>query len=163
MIKGILLCAWVGISSLLHPFHVSISDVVYSESEKTLQISSRIFQDDLEQAMNKVHNVDNYFETRGNDLIKKDLSSFLKDNLRFAVNGTAEDYQFLGYELEEGVVWCYMEINKVRKLKNMEVQYTILFDSFDDQYNLLHLKYRGEIKSLRFSKNQPIGRLELED
>ena len=76
------------------------------------------------------------------------------------VNGSARDYDFLGFEIEEGVVWCYMEVTKVRNLKQLDVQYSILFDTFDDQYNLLNLKKEGKIHSLRFSKSQPNGSLK---
>jgi hypothetical protein len=33
---------------LLHPIHLSVSEINYSEKDKALQITSRIFLDDLE-------------------------------------------------------------------------------------------------------------------
>ena len=163
MIKGLLVSAFLLLSSHFHPFHVSLSDVEYDENQKSLQISCRIFQDDLELALNKIHNVDNYFDERSNELINSDLEDFLSENFVFKVNGTARPFDFLGYEFEEGVVWCYMEIGKVRNLKKLDVRYTVLFDTFDDQFNLLNLKRAGKIHSLRFSNSNPEGTLEFDN
>ena len=37
--------------SVFHPFHVSVSDIKYKEDQKAIQISTRIFLDDLELAL----------------------------------------------------------------------------------------------------------------
>ncbi len=163
MIKGLLVSVFLLFSSHFHPFHVSLADVEYDEDQKSLQISCRIFQDDLELALNKIHNVDNYFDRRDNELIKRDLNDLLSEQFQFKINGTSRQYEFLGYEFEEGVVWCYMEITKVRNLKKLEVEYTVLFETFDDQFNLLNLKRSGKMHSLRFSKTNPEGTLEFDD
>ena len=41
----------VSLLCLAHPFHVSVSDIKYKEEQKAIQISTRIFLDDLEVAL----------------------------------------------------------------------------------------------------------------
>jgi hypothetical protein len=62
--------------------------------------------------------------------------------------------------VEDNVVWCYLEIEKVNGLKEISVQYSALVDTFDDQINLAHIRYRGDVKSLKFQKGQLTGTAE---
>ena len=157
MIQGVLLWVIASAYLALHPFHVSICDMEYQTKEKTLEISSRIFMDDLELALGKLTHVDNYFDNRDKSLINKDLSEFLEDNIKVWVDGNETELQFLGYEIENDVVWSYLEATKVRQLNSITVEYTVLFDVFDDQFNLVHVKKAGTTKSLRFVKTQHSG------
>ena len=43
--------------SYLHPFHVSVCDVDFKEESKSIQVSQRIFLDDLEKALNEKYDI----------------------------------------------------------------------------------------------------------
>ena len=68
-----------------HPLHVSVSEINYSEKDKALQITSRIFVDDLELSIRnqrKEPELDLLLPKNGltTDLL---VSEYLKDHVRF--------------------------------------------------------------------------------
>lgn len=162
MIQGIVIWIFSIVYALAHPFHLSICEIEYQPQSQSLQISCRIFLDDLEIALKKKNNVENYFESRSQPQVNKDLSVFIKDFFTIAVNGNERSAQYLGYEIEDNVVWCYLEINKVTSLQNIDIGYTILLDTFDDQINLAHVRYGEKVKSLRFQKGKTRGTISFQ-
>jgi hypothetical protein len=56
---------------------------------------------------------------------------------------------YLGEEIEADVMWCYIEIPKVKKLERIEVENLLLLETFDDQMNLVHVKAFGATQSLK--------------
>lgn len=160
MIQGILVWFSLLLLTLSHPLHVSICDIEYQEDQKSLEISSRMFVDDLELSLSARFKVDNYFDKRDKSLIDNDLKEFLAEKLKLQINGKPVDLNYLGYEIENDVLWCYLEVSKVKSIKNIDLEYTVLLDTFDDQFNLVHVRYQGTTKSLRFLKGHPKGSLE---
>ncbi len=159
MIQGILIWLTALLLMNMHPLHVSICDIEYQKDQRSLQISSRMFVDDLELALSSKTNVDNYFDNRDRSLIDNDLKVLLKEKLKLKVNGKPLEINYLGYEIENDVLWCYLEATRVKPLKSIDLEYTVLLDTFDDQFNLVHVRYLGTTKSLRFLKDHTRGTL----
>jgi hypothetical protein len=138
-----------------HPFHVAVTELIYKEETKTVQVMHKIFVDDFEQTLNKRFDV--YLDI----LAEKDTKSidslvevYINERFSVKIDGKEEELVYLGSELEDNVIWCYQEIYKVKKPKTFEVENTIMFESFDDQSNLIHTTVKGELKSLRLHTNQ---------
>lgn len=138
-----------------HPFHVAVTELIYKEETKTVQVMHKIFVDDFEQTLNKRFDV--YLDI----LAEKDTKSidslvevYINEHFSVKIDGKEEELVYLGSELEDNVIWCYQEIYKVKKPKTFEVENTIMFESFDDQSNLIHTTVKGELKSLRLHTNQ---------
>lgn len=146
------------LTPLLHPFHVSVVDVKHSEENKALQITVRIFVDDLEQAIQKESGVNvDYSKSDGDSKAASLLESYVRKRFDVVVDGKARDYEFLGFESRLDVVQCYIEVEKVRKFNSVKFRDTILMEVFDDQVNLIHFKYRNETKSLKLDGKTPEG------
>jgi hypothetical protein len=47
----------------------------------------------------------------------------------------------------------------VKKWKTIQVQNDIITEMFEDQSNLVHVTVRGEVHSLRLTKNNPTDKL----
>ena len=45
----------IGYTALIHPFFVSMTDINYNDKNKTLEISVRIFTDDLEKTIRQTY------------------------------------------------------------------------------------------------------------
>ncbi len=43
------------LSTILHPFFVSVTDINYQQKTKTVEISSKLFFDDLEETLEREH------------------------------------------------------------------------------------------------------------
>ncbi len=157
MIQSTLLLVFHGAFWCLHPFHLSICELEYDADNKSLQITSRLFQDDLEISLNQIRSVNNYFSEVDDTVIKEDLKEFFKKHLQVSIDENLRPIQFLGFEIEDNVVWCYLEISKVKSIREISIKYSPLIDTFDNQINLAHIRYQGKVKSLKFQRNQLTG------
>lgn len=157
MIQVILL--WVvGLwSGCLHPFHLSICEIEHDTQSESLQITIRLFQDDFELALDKIGGPVGFFSETEEAEAKKILQQFFDSHLKITVDKKDMTHQLLGFELEDNVVWCYLEIVKVPLLQEVTVRNTVLLDTFDDQINLAHIRYQGHVKSLKFQGDQLAG------
>jgi hypothetical protein len=145
------------ISNQLHAIHVSVSEINYSEKDKALQISSRIFIDDLELAIRSKLNspeLDLLHPPTGQtiDLL---VSDYLTDHLKFKLDNKPVKIHYLGHEIEDLAIICYIEIESVKKFKTLEVYNSVIQEIHNDQSNLVHITYKGPVKSFRLMKEKP--------
>ncbi|NVJ46300.1 MAG: hypothetical protein HWE07_04200 [Cytophagia bacterium] len=146
---------WIG---LLHPFHVSVMDAEYNGQGKSLQISHRMFLDDLEEGLKDFHGLD-YIDTVEPENPKRLdslINSYLQKKVFFVVNGEDKEFEFYGSELEGDARWCYYEIKGVEDLKELEITNVALMDVFDDQQNIMHIKAKGKIQSYKLDKGTKV-------
>lgn len=139
----------------IHPFHVSVCEVDYIESKKSLQITQKIFIDDLEKGIQETYKNSMDITLAEH---KGELDNLLKDyygkNLKILINGKNVQARFIGSEFEEDALWCYLEIQKVKKVKSLQITNTILFDTFEDQSTILHVQKEDDIKSFRLTNDE---------
>lgn len=145
----------------IHPIHLSVSEVNYSEKDKALQITSRIFLDDLELSVREFKKDETLdLMTPGNDRVTEQLvSEYLAKKLTVKLDGKVQKLNFLGLEREEPAVVCYIEIEGVKKFKTIEVRNEVIMDVYDDQSNIVHVTYKGAVKSFRLLRNKPVHTL----
>jgi len=72
-------------------------------------------------------------------------------------------YNFLGKRYDNDVVICYLEIPNVdlSEVKQMSVQNEVLTDLFDEQKNVVHVKWKGNKKSFVLIRENNKGMLNL--
>lgn len=145
-----------------HKFYVSIYQINYAEKSKMLQITSRIFVDDLNAALQKKYNVKTNIgeptETE-NDLIL--LKKYLSENLIIKVNSQVKTINFKSKEIESNVLICYLNIVSVSKIKSIEIQNTALLDLNNEQQNIMQINILGKKKSLLLTNENVKGLLIL--
>ncbi len=144
---------------LAHPFHVSVCDVEYNEKTQSLEISQRIFLDDLEEALRKKSGWTTLDVVNPSDKKRFDelMKGFVIDNLTIAVNNKEVTLNYLGHELESDAIWCYLEVKGINKLETISVENRVLIGAFPDQVNLIHIKKDGNIKSLKLYNEHERG------
>ena len=143
--------------SLIHPFHVSVSDIKYKEDKKAIQISMRIFLDDLELALQAYSGNDKLDITKAEnwDFIKANLKPYILERLKlWDAKGRAYEMSWIGAEIEDDVMWCYIEIEKVKKLQQVKVQNNVLHEVWGDQENLVHFRAFDDVQSARLYKGE---------
>ncbi len=138
-----------------HPFHVSICEIDHDEKTNALQITHRIFLDDLEEGLNAFYNENlDLLNPKDPDKINRLVEDYLSSRFAVIVNGKVKKIDYLGNEMGKDVMWCYMEITKVKKVNTIEIEDKVLFEAFDNQSNIIHVDYRNQIKSLRLVDNK---------
>ena len=128
----------------MHPYYISMTEIEQDKSNNTLEISVRIFTDDLEKTIRK-----NY--TGKVDLLNKNektnseklIQEYILKHFSLKVNGNPVSLHFDGFESEEGSIWSYFECPDVSSIQSLEVNNTILYDYQDQQINFIHVKAQG--------------------
>jgi hypothetical protein len=158
MLYSFILSLFLG---LLHPLHISVTEIEFDEKEKELEIVTRIFTDDLEtaiRAQRQMPELDLLNPPPGftTDQLVKD---YLFQQLSITLDGKAQKLNFLGIEKDDEAVVCYVQITPVKKWKTITVTNRVLLEMFDDQSNLVHVTVQGKVRSLRLMRNNPSGSL----
>jgi hypothetical protein len=142
---------------LLHPIHVSVTEIEYSEKNKSLQITTRIFIDDLELSIRKQTGQESLdiIEPKNGTTTDQLVSAYLKEHFRILIDGKPARINYLASEIEDPAIICYLEIENVKKLKTIEVTDTVIQETHDDQSNLVHITYKSPVRSYRLVREKP--------
>lgn len=147
-----------------HKFYVSVTNVEYSEKEESLQIISRIFIDDLDEALQERYEVQADLATpEESDQALAYIERYFNSRFTIFVNGSVREYSFLGKKYDRDQVICYLEVTDLPagSLESVGVQNEILMDVFEEQKNLVHLKILGKKKSYVLIRENNKGMLNL--
>lgn len=133
-------------------------EVKFKEDQKVIQISTRIFIDDLEVGLRSFIGDQRLDLTESADweTIQKHIGSYMLDKVSVSSEKKSFEMNYLGAEIEEDVIWAYIEIPKVRKLNKIIIRNEVLLDIFSDQENLVHFRAFGDVKSERIRLNQKV-------
>ena len=118
-----------------------------------LQITSRIFVDDLNKALEKKYNKKFFLGTdketaESIDLLKK----YLAENFTIKVNGQSKTMNFLSKEMDGDVLVCYLNVKDISKINALEIYNSVLIDCFAEQQNIVHVTAFGTKKSFLFTE-----------
>jgi len=134
---------------------MGVFQVNYAAEKKMIQITSRIFVDDLNKGIEKKYNKKTFIgtdkETQADiDLLKK----YLSENFRIKINGQLKTIAFLSKEIEaDDVLVCYSRITAVEKFKTLEILNTVLVDWNAEQQNITHITAFGAKRSVLFTES----------
>ena len=147
-----------------HPIHVSICEMAHNADTKALEIIHRIFIDDLEAAIRKDINDPELDILNPGNKIQTDvlIKNYLQKKYKVYLSDKPQQIIYHGHEVESDVFLCYLEIEKVKKLKHIKVENLVLLDVFDDQVNLVHIEYNETVKSMKLTDNNPSDELSFE-
>jgi hypothetical protein len=146
-----------------HPYYVSICQVNFNQQSHSLEISVKIFVDDLTAGLSaEGHNKLYIGEVQEDAHADEYIYAYLKKSIRFKVNDKNFEPEFIGKEMEKDVVWSYLEIGNVTGLSTIEVNCNLLTDVFSDQKNIIQVNKNGTIKNLLLSKRDTNGRLKFD-
>lgn len=136
------------LSTSLHKFYVSVMEVEYVKEKKSVQMISRIFVDDLENAVRLRYDNNLTLSTKNESKeVNQYLERYLKDKIEVWINGESVEFKFIGKEYDNDIVFCYLEIPNVQNIRSFEISNTLLFDTFDEQQNIVKIKMNGKNKS----------------
>lgn len=133
---------------------MGIYQVNYAPEKKMLQITARIFVDDLDKALEKKYNKKLHLGTERESSAELPLlKKYLAEKFSIKVNGKSSQINFLSKELEGNVLVCYLSINGVSKIKSLETYNAILIDWNSEQQNITHFTILGEKQSFLFTES----------
>jgi hypothetical protein len=126
---------------MIHPFFVSMTDINYNSKEKELEISVRIFTDDLENTLRKYHS-EKIDILRPADIKEMNgfVDNYIQKHLQLQVNGSPVQMNFLGYEEQSESIWSYLEVKNINNVQKLNITNSLLHDYNTNQVNMIHVK-----------------------
>lgn len=150
---GILFGGALSARELPHDFHVSIMTIDCNAKTGSLEITLKIFTDDLEKSILSLGGPKLAVGATGEDSeTDQFIFKYLQNRLSFEVNGKLATPKWVGKEVEMDATWCYLEIRNVGELNQIILTNRILLEIFADQSNLVHVNCQGETKSIYLRK-----------
>ena len=134
-----------------HKYYISVTNIAYSQKEEAIQITSRVFIDDMNIVLEERYGIKADFGSGEElDIANEYLEKYFNTKFTIGVNGIAKKYSFLGKKYEDDLIVCYMEISNIKEseLNSIEIQNQVLMDMYSDQQNIIHFKLKGQKKSI---------------
>jgi hypothetical protein len=134
----------------VHPFYVSVTEVAHNAKDKALEISCKIFADDMEvvlkQKYNAVIDIDN---EKQQAQINKLINDYITKHLALSVDGKPVSLSYVGFEKQSESVYCYFEVPDISSLKKLDLSNSLLQDFNNQQINIMHITVNGNRKSYK--------------
>jgi len=133
-----------------HPFYVSVTEINHNAKEKTLEVSCKIFVDDMEDALKKNYAVSvdlaNEKQLAQNNRL---IADYVVHHLSVTADGKSAKLQFVGFEKDKESVYCYFEVPNVATLKKIDLTNSLLQEMHQEQINIMHVVVNGARKSYK--------------
>ena len=138
--------------SFNHPFFVSVTEINHNAGDKNLEISCKIFTDDLETALTKSTGTKvDLFNARDKHLAEKQIAAYIKKHLVMKLDNKPVTLEFVGFERENEAVWSYLQVAYTPAPKKVDINNDLLYDAFNQQINLMHISVGGNRKSTKLN------------
>jgi hypothetical protein len=134
-------------SFVIHKFYVGMFQLNYVEPKKELQITTRLFIDDLNLALEKNYKKKTNLGEPNQSLQDVELlQKYILQKLKISSEGKNFKLQFIDTEIENNVMICYIKVQNISKLKTLSVENSILMEVYASQQNIIQFNNNG-IKS----------------
>lgn len=144
-----------------HKYYVAVFQMEYAPKKKVIQMTSRIFLDDLESVLNKKHNKKlNIGTTRELPEAASYIKEYLVLNCMVNINGKHKPIKFLGKEIEDDILVCYFTIPAEARVKTISIKNTTLLEAYPEQQNIIHTNINSNKKSLMLTNAKQQGTLD---
>ncbi|MGB0777863.1 MAG: DUF6702 family protein [Flavobacteriaceae bacterium] len=132
----------------LHKYYISLTQIEYIEDQKSLQIISSVFIDDLELTFQKEFDSDLRIGEQSNSYLDSLSQIYLDKNLLISINDEPLRLELIASEVETDEIFFYIEALNVEPFNAMTVRNTILFQEFKTQENIIKSKVGSKNKSV---------------
>ena len=131
----------------LHKFYVSTTLIKFIPEDRSLQITSQVFADDFELALQKMASGIKLNPDNKANLVDSLTKKYFQKKLVFKSDERIIPFDYLGKIYRNDLLVAYLEIFLDSTVTNFDVKNTLLFDFTDDQKNILHFRSQGRRRS----------------
>lgn len=144
-----LVCLFCGFRPA-HPLYISVTEINHNAKDKILEVSVKVFTNDFEAVLEKMSGARvDLSQASTKAMSDKLIDAYVEKHLRLKVDGRPVALHFVGSEKENDGTWSYFQVNDVASVKKIEVVDELLYDSFNQQINIMHVTVGGQRKSTR--------------
>lgn len=122
--------------------------IEYNQKAKRIEITARIFVDDLNAALEKKYHKKTFLGSKQESLEDENLlKKYLSEKCTITVNGMPKKLIFVSKELQENTLIYYLKINEVSKISKLEIENSVLTEVFETQQNIIQSTINKEKNS----------------
>ncbi|WP_240543568.1 DUF6702 family protein [Spirosoma foliorum] len=139
-----------------HDFHASVTQMEYNAKERAFEISIRIFTDDFEKALSAASSSKINLSGPGekNDPL---IEKYIQAHFSYVnPQKQTKSFKYVGHEVEAEANWIYLEMPYSEPFRGGLLKQNVLMELFDDQVNMVNIRYQNQKKTFVFRKNQPV-------
>ena len=88
--------------AILHPFFVSVIDITHNPKERSIEMSVRIFNEDLEKTLQKYTTAKiDILQPANREFVNEEIQKYISKHLTVIVNGKPIGYKIIGFEQQK--------------------------------------------------------------
>lgn len=152
-----LLFLFLNLSSL-HPIHLTVTNIEYNIDSKKINISFRIFANDLEQILNSNNNtILNIGKKNELKRTNEYINEYILNHFSLKIDNyeiKSRKYTLKKRELKDLTLWLNYSVDFSQKITKIEIFNSLLTDLYKDQKNLLIFTYKNKQTPLQFNSKQ---------
>ncbi|MCP9748760.1 DUF6702 family protein [Lacihabitans sp. CS3-21] len=141
-----------------HDFHTSLTEINFNPKTGSLELSVRVFTDDLELTLTNFNKGKLVKIEDPEATVDPLIEQYIRKNLALISPGKEVKFgKFYGKEKEADATWIYLEIFDCKQLKNFTLYNTIMQEMFEDQTNLVNIIYPAQKKTIVFDSETKVS------
>lgn len=124
---------------ILHPVHISVTNIEFNENKKYFEISIRLFTDDFQASLSHYSNQTIILQN-SKKYPQKIINNYIVENLKLKINGTwinKDKYILQKIEQKDITIWLHYKIPFKEQINEISIQNTMIFNLYQDQKNML--------------------------
>ena len=122
-----------------HPIHSTITSFNCGKNNKNIEITMKIFTNDLEKVIREIQGPDLIIDSEKSDYnIDSLIFTYIEQNLVLTIDGNRKQFLWVGKEIENDLTWCYLEIVNIDNFSKILIENKLFISEFDDQLNICH-------------------------
>jgi hypothetical protein len=163
---GLLTFAFVFIATTafvapVHRFYLSLSEVRVDTKKQTLDVSCKLFTDDLEDALLKKYSkkIDLASSSKSKDA-QAVVSKYINENFRINIGGKLQTLVLVGFETEADATWCYLETVPFTAKGKVSILNTLLYDYLPEQTNMINFYWDEVEKTAKLANPEKMAEFD---
>ena len=141
-------------ASGLHKYYISLTQINYIEDQKSLQLTTSVFIDDLENVLRKTYDTMVTIGETDNQLLDSLYRNYLNNHLKVSIEGREINLNLLLAEEETDEVFFYIEGENIDTFTEMEVVNSMFVSQIFEQQNIIKTYVNGKHKSLILNRQK---------
>ena len=136
-----------------HDYHSCLTEIQYNQKNQTIEVSIRVFTDDLEKALAKHFKLEKVtidktkaYQTQIETYIQKHFK--VRNKNKDLIKGT-----YIGKDFENDATMIYIEFSAQKITAQWQVANSIFTDIYYDQTNIVNTFYKTQKSTLLFTKS----------
>ena len=90
------------------------------------------------------------------------VNQYIREKFHLISEGDSLNLRYVGHEIELDICFIYMEVADFPVEYELFVGNYLFFDRFDDQSNIVNIRYRKEVYSVFLDRHHPVKKVRFD-